>query len=59
MHINYLMDLVIAHNPHAENPEELFDSLKMQAGESYIDTVEPDKSGLTSLQSLISPNMQK
>lgn len=57
--INYLMDLAIAHNPHSENPEELFENLQLESGESYLDNYEPDRQGLANLQGLISPNMSK
>jgi hypothetical protein len=53
------MQLIIAHNPHSENPEELFEQLKLETGMSYLDAVEPDREALKSLQGLISPNMQK
>jgi hypothetical protein len=53
------MDLVIAHNPNSENPEDLYDALKMASGESYIDNLEPDRDAIKNLQGLISPQMEK
>lgn len=56
---DYLMLLVIAHNPYTEEPEALFEQLRMETGMSYLDQVEPDREGLKALQGLISPNMER
>lgn len=53
------MLLMIQHNPNQEDPNELFEKLKLETGASYLDYVEPDKEALTGLQELISPNMKK
>jgi hypothetical protein len=53
------MQLIITHNPYTEEPEALFEQLKMETGQSYLDVFEPDRDGLKSLQGLISPNMEK